>query len=130
MYKKHRITIGSEKNRQGYLDQFPYCEICGSRYGVAVHHHYKQGKRYLDQNYTIDLPDCYSTLCNACHSIVHTDEEQYSRRIWGQAHNGRMCWKDFDYWHTSKEGRNFYEIIECELEEEHGCIERVIEEGE
>jgi hypothetical protein len=53
----------------------------------------------------------------ALFSHEHTDENQYNRRIWGQSHNGRMCWKDFDYWHTSKEGRGFAEIVEEHVKE-------------
>jgi len=117
MNKANRITIGSKANRAEYLADNPRCEICGETFLLAVHHHYKQGKRYLSENYTIDLPECYSALCVHCHSIVHTDENQYNRRIWGQSHNGMMCWKDFDYWHTSKDGRGFAEIVEEHLKE-------------
>jgi hypothetical protein len=117
MYDKNCIQIGNPEIRKQILEETPYCAICGSNYMIACHHHYKKKKRYLDQNYIIDLPECLSVLCNVCHSIIHTDENQYSRRIWGQSHNGRMCWKDFDYWHTGKEGRNFYEIVEEHLKE-------------
>jgi len=113
--KEHRITIGSIDNRADYLAEHPRCEICGD-YG-NVHHHYKQGKRYLDKNYTIELPENYSTLCLQHHSIIHTDENQYNRRIWGQSHNGHMCWKDFSYWHEGKNGRGFADIVEEYLSE-------------
>lgn len=116
--RKHMVIIGDINNRKKYLEEFPYCQICGSSYGVAIHHHYKQNKRYLNENYSIELPENYSTLCSLrCHSIVHTDENQYNRRIWGQAHNGHICWKDFDYWKTSKDGRGFADIVEEYLSE-------------
>jgi hypothetical protein len=81
-YKKNRIIIGDINNRKLYLEDNPYCSICGSSQ-VNIHHHYRLGKRYLDQNFEIELPENYSSLCLQCHSIIHTDENQYNRRIWG-----------------------------------------------
>jgi len=110
-YKASRIVIGDIANREAYLEEHPRCEICGSTYAVAVHHVYKQGKRYLNENYTIDLPECYFSLCNSCHAIIHTDKKQYDRRLFGQVLNGRLNWKSFEYWNTSKDGRSFDDII-------------------
>jgi hypothetical protein len=120
-YKANRIIIGDIANRQAYLEENPRCEICGSSQ-VNIHHHYKLGKRYLDQNFEIELPENYSSLCLQHHSIIHTDENQYNRRIWGHSHNGRMCWKDFGYWHEGKDGRGFAEIVEEHLKEQNKCI--------
>ena len=116
--RKHMVIIGDINNRKKYLEEFPYCQICGSSYGVAIHHHYKQNKRYLNENYSIELPENYSTLCSLrCHAIIHGNESQYDRELYGQAFNGKMNWHTFEYWHEGKDCRGFADIVEEYLSE-------------
>jgi hypothetical protein len=114
-YKKYRTTIGSEKNRKEYFEHTPYCEICGSTYETAVHHHIPQQWKYRGDEYIIDLPENYSTLCRTCHGIVEHNESQYDRELFGRVFNGRLNWVQWRYWKTLKNGKKPEEYVEGEV---------------
>jgi len=116
MYKKaNTIIIGDEKNKARYMEDHSSCEVCGSSYMVAIHHHQKQNKRYKTERYTIELPENYSTLCTYnCHKLVH-NRSQFMRDM----DYSSMTFKGivelvelFEYFQVMKDGNDIGTLLE------------------
>ena len=106
IYKRDRITIGDERNRDRYLEKNPICECCGKRVGF-VHHIIPQQYRYMGEVYIIDLAWNYFTLGTwCCHGVIEHNESQYNREFLG-----KVTKKPWSYWHTPKDGINADEFI-------------------
>jgi hypothetical protein len=66
-YKANRLRIGDIAQRQAYLEENPRCEICGSSFLLAVHHHIPQQYAINGQVFILDIPQNYTALCGLCH---------------------------------------------------------------
>jgi 5-methylcytosine-specific restriction endonuclease McrA len=53
--------------RKKHLEQFPYCEVCGTKYGLQVHHNYPPGVDYSSPDLFFN-PSALQTLCVSCHN--------------------------------------------------------------
>lgn len=58
--------------RKRHLEKFPYCEKCGTRYGLQVHHKYPEGVDYSSTEMFFN-EDALETLCTSCHSKTHDE---------------------------------------------------------
>ena len=107
IYKRHRKTIGDERNRIEYLESQLMCECCRKQVG-QVHHHIPQQFTHLGDVYIIDLPVNYSTLGTwCCHAIVEHNEKQY----YGKGMDV-MSGRKWSYWHELKNGQDPHDFIE------------------
>jgi len=115
-YKANRLVIGDKKNRQDYLEQFPYCEICGHK--GNVHHLIPQQFAINGQCFVLDIPVNYATICLQHHAITEHNKEQYDRDVFGRAFNGRICWKPYECWHKLKDGSKPEEHVLAWIEQQ------------
>ena len=58
-----------------HLEKFPYCEKCGTRYGLQVHHKYPEGVDYSSPEMFFN-EDALETLCTSCHSKTHDENRK------------------------------------------------------
>ena len=90
MYRKHRTHINNygekltdnqvKAYKRDYAEEHQLCECCHkSTYGLAIHHHVKQGYRHLGEEYALEFADNYSFLCMDCHQQLHASSNQYER---------------------------------------------------
>jgi 5-methylcytosine-specific restriction endonuclease McrA len=129
-YKAKRIHIGDIKNKDKYLELHPRCERCGSTFLLAVHHRIPQQYTIYGQGFVLEMPINYTALCGVCHTDL--EKKLNTLKDGSKPEEHVLAWikEQPEDWFYITTLAKIKEIIECELEEEHGCIERVIEEGE
>lgn len=62
------------KIREGFLEEFPICEVCTKAKSTDVHHMDKRGKNYLAK-------DTWLSVCRMCHTKIHEHPS------WARANN-------------------------------------------
>jgi len=107
MYKKNRFYIDkhgnsiTEKEAKGlrldYYHLHPFCESCGVKSYLSVHHHIKSQFQYHGEVYSLELEPNYSVLCLDCHQHIHASSNQYERnhklvpkRYWCELKDGNL----------------------------------------
>ena len=53
--------------RRRTIEAHPYCAVCGSKYGLQVHHAYAPGIDYSSPEMFFN-PDALEVLCTSCHN--------------------------------------------------------------
>ena len=71
MKKKTRLRYGSIKIREILFRQHPYCDICGTKHALELHHTY-----LIRHGFPTKIENC-RLLCANCHREFHRRWDKY-----------------------------------------------------
>lgn len=68
---KKKLRAGSTEVKKKLLNDYPYCDICGSNKNLQLHHVY-----LIRHGFETKLEHCV-LLCEVCHKDWHISYDQY-----------------------------------------------------
>lgn len=73
---KNKLRAGSRQVKAKLLEEYPYCDICGSPKSLQLHHVY-----LIRHGFATKLEHC-RLLCASCHAEFHHRWDRYLDKVY------------------------------------------------